>query len=158
MRSQLISTATFHSLEEKKSKPLHCYFFLLLFHPSLNGQKREGNSSQVLLHTFNLSFSATTPALPNSLHFFLHCHPLLPFQCLLLSIYLSVSFCHLPTLSALSLSLSLFLSFPLSCCKVMEAGVCGSQRARLRDYTAHSHERFMMLGSVCACVSLTLRH
>lgn len=54
----------------------------------------------------------------------------------------------------LSLSLSLLrlpasLSFPLSWCKVMEAGVCGFPRARLRDYTARSHERFMMLGSVC---------
>ncbi len=30
--------------------------------------------------------------------------------------------------------------------------MCGSRRARLRDYTARSHERFMMLGSVCVCV------
>lgn len=72
---------------------------------------------------------------------------LLSSACLLLSIYLCVS------LSLLSPCLCLSLSFPLSWCKVMEAGVCGSRRARLRDYTARSHERFMMLGSVCVCVS-----
>ncbi len=38
----------------------------------------------------------------------------------------------------------------------MEAGVCGSQRVRLRDYTACSHERFMMLGSVCVCVCVSV--
>lgn len=30
--------------------------------------------------------------------------------------------------------------------------MCGSRRARLRDYTACSHERFMMLARVCVCV------
>lgn len=56
------------------------------------------------------------------------------------------------TLSLLRLPAS--LSFPLSWCKVMEAGVCGFPRARLRDYTARSHERFMMLGSVCVCMNV----
>ncbi len=126
---------------KKENKPLHCYLFFLLFHPSLDGQKKEGNSSQVLLHTFNLSFAPPSLCMSPSLH---------------LSFCLSLSLAS----SLPSACLSLSHSVPLSWCKVMEAGVCGSRRARLRDYTARSHERFMMLGSVCVCVcvSLTLRH
>ena len=100
----------------RKCKPLHCYHVLLLFHPSLNGQMKEGNSSQVLLHTLNLSFFCSLPCPPSS---FSRCtaSPLLPFACLPLSIYLSVTrplppFC---------------LSLPLSWCKVMEAGVWVSE-------------------------------
>lgn len=33
-----------------------------------------------------------------------------------------------------------------------------SQRARLRDYTTRSHERFMMLRSVGVCVCVCVAH
>lgn len=84
-----------------------------------------------------IAFSTATPSSPFHVSF----SP---------SILLSLSVTR--PLSPFSLSLPLFFSFPLSWCKVMEAGVCGSWRARLRDYTARLHERFMMLGSVCVCV------
>lgn len=121
------------------------FFFYLLLH----GQTEEGNSSQVLLHTFNLSLAVHTHTLPPSLP------PVLPVllcpPCHILCrppIHLS-SLC-LSVIHPLSHSLS--LSFPLSWRKVMEADMCGSPRARLRDYTARSHERFMMLVRVCVCV------
>lgn len=71
-----------------------------------------------------------------------HFHLPLPFilltllsACLLSICFLSVS---PPLLSLLSSPppLSLFLSVSPSWCKVMKADVCGSGRARLRDYTA----------------------
>lgn len=94
--------------KKKKNQPLHCYLFFL-FHPSLSGQKKEGNSSQVLLNTFNLSFAAHTlplpPPAPPPPHPFLSPPPLLPFA--RLSSYLSIS---IPHLLSPSLSLSLIPS------------------------------------------------
>lgn len=96
--------------KKKENKPLHCYLFFLFFYPSLDGQKKEGNSSQVLLHNFNLSFDA--PSLPISLPPSHSPLPPPPSLCMSPSLHLSLSFSVTHPLSAFYPSLSLSLSLP----------------------------------------------
>lgn len=80
----------------------------------------------------------------------------LPFACLLLSIYLSVSLCHSPPLSLLPVSLSLFPSLLVQ----GDGGGCVwvSESTPQGLYSPLAWKIHDARECVCVCVSLTLRH